>query len=153
MIRHAEHFRSVATAGCRRSRSYVPQTRVLAALAAILALTATGCGNHGRPALGQVHGHVTLDGKPLVHVGVIFTPIDAAGRDATGLTDENGEYVLKYIRDDMGAVVGKNRVKITKQLNHDPDSETVPVKYNRKTTLEREVKPGDNEIDFELTSK
>jgi hypothetical protein len=152
MFRYVQFFRTAAI-GCRESRFYVPQTPALAALAAIVALTAIGCGNSGRPALGQVHGRVTLDGKPLVRVGVIFTPIDVGGRDAVGLTDDNGEYVLKYIRDDMGCAVGRNRVKITKQLNRDPDSETVPLKYNRPTTLEREVKSGDNEFDFELTSK
>ena len=123
MFRYVQFFRTAAI-GCRESRFYVPQTPALAALAAIVALTAIGCGNSGRPALGQVHGRVTLDGKPLVRVGVIFTPIDVGGRDAVGLTDDNGEYVLKYIRDDMGCkLVGRNRVKITKQPNRDPDSE------------------------------
>jgi hypothetical protein len=93
-----------------------------------------------------------MDGKPLARVIVIFHPAVGA-REAMGVTTDKGEYFLRYIRDDLGTAVGTNSVRITKQQNNDPSSETVPAKYNRQTTLKREIKPGDNEINFELTSK
>ena len=56
----------------------------------------------------------------------------------------------------MGAVLGKHTVKIsTLDEENDPfgdqGSETVPEKYNKKTTLEATVTEGDNTIDFDLT--
>ena len=75
-------------------------------LAAMLALIPAGCGgSKDRPALGQVHGRVTLDGKPLAARRSRF---QAAGRRrprSMGMTDANGEYALKYIRDDLGAAL------------------------------------------------
>ena len=68
---------------------------------------------------------------------VIFEPTEVAGRQSMGVTDANGEYVLKYIRDELGAAVGKNTVRISKQRTRDPSSETLPLKYNQQTTLER----------------
>ena len=121
-------------------------------LTVLSAAALAGCGHGDRPKLGQVHGRVTLDKKPLARVMVIFHPAVGA-REATGVTTETGDYVLKYIRDEMGAAVGKNKVRVTKQRNNDPASETVPKKYNQNTTLACEVKPGDNEINFDLTTK
>jgi len=121
--------------------------------AAVLALIPTGCGGSAdRPPLGQVHGRVTLDGKPLAKVAVVFQPVDGPGRQSSAVTDANGDYVLKYIRDDLGATVGKNSVRISKQKGHDLETETVPLKYNQQTTLTVDVQPGENEIPFDLTS-
>ena len=126
-------------------------TLALAIFTVMLALVPAGCGgNAGRPALGRVHGRVTLDGQPLAHTVVIFQP-EAGGRGSSGVTNDNGEYVLTYIRNDLGATVGKNSVQITNQRTHDPKSETVPAKYNRNTTLFQEVKSGNNEINFDLS--
>lgn len=69
------------------------------------------------------------------------------------MTDDAGEYTLTYIRDEKGAAVGMNNVRISKMLSHDPKSEVIPANYNRAPDQKREVKSGDNQIDFELTSK
>ncbi len=95
---------------------------------------------------------MTLDGKPLAGAAVVFVPV-GGGRESGGITDANGEYFVKYLRDEAGATIGKNRVRITRQQSHDPGSEIVPAKYNRNTTLEREVTSGGNEIDFPLQSQ
>ena len=122
-------------------------------LAAMLTLVPAGCGGtKDRPALGQVHGRVTLDNKPLARVGIVFRP-EIGARESSGATDANGEYILKYIRDDLGGAVGKNSVRISKQQTPDPKSETLPLRYNQQTTLVADVKPGDNEINFDLTSE
>jgi hypothetical protein len=122
----------------------------IAVLAGLPVISLAGCGNNGR---APVHGRVALDGQPLAGAGITFRP-EGGGRESTAVTNDDGQYVLKYIRDEFGGTLGKNSVRITKQRSRDPSSEIVPDKYNRKTTLEREVKPGDNEIDFlDLTSK
>ena len=118
-------------------------------IAAILAVISAGCGSNDRPALGQVHGRVTLDGEPLAHAEVVFRP-ESGARDSSGATNADGEYRLKYIRDDLGAAVGKNSVRISTMRNYDPKTERVPEEYNKKTELVREVTSGDNKIDFDL---
>jgi hypothetical protein len=117
----------------------------------LLVLVSAGCGSKDRPALGQVHGRVTLDGKPLAHAGVVFQP-ESGVRESSGATNAKGEYILKYIRNDLGGAVGKNIVRISTMRNYDPDTEIVPENYNKNTTLTAEVKPGDNEINFDLVS-
>ena len=71
----------------------------------------------------------------------------------------DGEYTIPA---DKGAVVGKNLVRIsaygpTGKMFKEPSGEMVeergqliPVKYNKQSTLEREVKPGKNTFDFDL---
>ncbi len=110
-----------------------------------------GCGSPTRPALGTVHGRVTMDGKPLKEAGVAFRPLAKDGRESIGITDDNGEYMLIYLRDIQGAAVGMHQVRITTALNG--RAETVPACYNAKSELQKEVKRGDNEISFELKSK
>lgn len=119
-----------------------------------------GCGPGGPP-LGQVEGTVTLDGVPLPGAKVIFTPVDG-GRASMAVTDGRGYYQLEFAGGEKGAIVGKHKVSIStfeagelddtgKLVGHVP--ERVPAKYNRETTLEREVKRGRNVIDFELQSR
>jgi hypothetical protein len=57
-----------------------------------------------------------------------------------------------YKRGVVGAPVGENRVSISldTELAHHPDN--IPQVYNVQSELKREVKPGQNEFDFELKS-
>lgn len=131
---------------------------LLLMLSLTLSLLLTACGGapDDQPELGTVSGVVTMDGTPLPNANVRFYP--DAGRASAAKTDDSGTYELIYIRDEMGAVPGKHSVKIT-TLNEDEDpfgkqgSETVPEKYNKKTTLEATVEPGENTINFDLESK
>jgi hypothetical protein len=107
-----------------------------------------GCKGNQSP----VHGRVTLDGKPLARATVVFVPV-VRGKESRGVTNDNGEYILKYIREEQGGTVGKNRVQITKLRTHAESSDLVPAKYNRETTLSAEVTFGDNVFDFALSSK
>ncbi|MGO9109293.1 MAG: carboxypeptidase-like regulatory domain-containing protein [Thermoguttaceae bacterium] len=124
----------------------------VAALVCLTLLAITGCGGSGdRPTLGRVHGRVTMDGQPLARAGIGFQP-KARGRESYARTNANGEYELSYLREVKGAGIGENSVRVTTQRTNDPETETVPAKYNRQTTLHFEVKPGDNEANFDLTS-
>ncbi len=123
-------------------------------------LLLTGCGgrrDHDQPELGLVTGIVAMEGKPLPGVMVSFGP--TSGRSSNGITNKNGRYELEYLFKTKGAKVGSHVVSIT-TYHEDEDSpqslaakETIPAEYNLKTTLKADVKPGKNEINFELKSK
>jgi hypothetical protein len=130
--------------------------------AALLFITASliGCGESG-PEIATVSGHVTLDEKPLPRAQVLFVP--AQGRPSIAKTDANGDYVLGYVEDRMGAIPGKCRVEITTYTPAERNAEgemmpaakeLVPVQYNRDTTLELDVLPKTKNVaNFDLESK
>jgi len=125
-----------------------------------LILTAClGCGEK-LPPLGKVHGRVTLDGRPVPRADVCFIAGD--GGSSFAVTDADGRYTLSYpIRKgkNAGAMIGKHKVIINNVRPDDgslpPTTEKIipiPARYNSQTTLAVEVKPGENEIDFPLTT-
>lgn len=121
-----------------------------------LSFSLIGCGGGAEvPDLGTVSGTVTVDGNPMEGVIVTFQPV-AGGRSSMGSTDSNGYYTLSYTAEAQGALIGKHKVMVTSQSTSDaPDpsgveKDTIPPHYNTKTTLEKEVKAGDNTIDLEL---
>jgi hypothetical protein len=117
-------------------------------------LVCLGCGGGD---VGYVEGTVTMDGNPLPDALVTFQP--ESGRPSYGRTDGNGRYELIYTKDAKGAVPGKHTVTISTLQEGDPDAggksipEKVPAKYNTNTELTREVTPGSNKLDFELSSE
>jgi len=130
---------------------------LIPAVATLLALAfLTSCGNGDRPPLGTVHGTVTLDGNPLAKATVSFHPV-GGGRQSSDRTDKEGHYKLTYLRDLLGAKIGPHKVTIRTAGAEDTEAahekERVPAKYNEKTTLECEVKSGENTFDFTLESK
>jgi hypothetical protein len=131
----------------------------LAVLTALVGLVAApGCGGSGSTT-EKVHGKVTLDGAPLPDAGIEFQP--TSGRPSAARTDANGEYKLEYSASQSGAMKGQHTVRIstggerpdpaTGQMKKFP--EKVPAKYNVKSELKKEVKAGDNALDFDLQSK
>ena len=124
----------------------------------LLAMLATGCGSSDK--LGTVTGTVTLDGKPLPQASVTFSR--GQGRMSVGTTDEQGRYKLLYTVNQQGAEPGTHTVSITTQIyavSGEADlaavegrQELLSPRYNEKTELTAEVKPGRNTIDFDLTS-
>jgi len=123
-----------------------------ATLAMFLLAAAAGCGKSDRPPLGAVSGQVTLDGAALPNALVIFTP-DGPGRTSLGTTDGDGRYSLTYLRDIMGANLGRHYVRITTANEENAGRELLPEKYHAKSELSAEVVAGSNTIDFALESK
>jgi hypothetical protein len=107
---------------------------------------------------GYVTGTVTLDGNPLTKARVDFQP--PKGPPSCGITDNHGAYELMVNSREPGAKVGRHTVRITtiRAKSNDPHAkrdtspERIPIKYNTQSSLSREVGPGSNRIDFELTS-
>ncbi len=143
-------------------------TRYVATFAAMVVFFLAGCGGGSdQPDLGLVTGTVTLDGAPLTNTAIMFSPVD--GRPALGKTDAQGKYELTYIRDTKGCKVGKCKVEIgnlegeDEEVGADGEQTTdskpanskkprIPSKYNTKTELEANVKPGENTFNFDLKS-
>jgi hypothetical protein len=142
-------------------RARLPLTLVVMSL--LIALQ--GCGGGGVQ-FAPVSGKVTMDGKPLAKVSVVFIPLpkpgsDVAGDTAGGVTDENGQYTLKTsTRDGMrdGAQVGKHKVSISLTETRGEGDRSVtrqllPKKYNDYTELTADVSSGSNQKDFDLKSR
>jgi hypothetical protein len=125
-------------------------------LAAVL-LLAGGCG--GGPERHPVRGTVTLDGAPLPEARVTFVAEKEGGPWGAARTDAQGKYTIRA-GENQGLPVGNYKVRVStyQDGNPQPDPpipsvpERVPMEYNRRTTLTREVKPGENVFPLELES-
>lgn len=116
----------------------------------ILGTISAGCGSGDQPELGAVSGRVTLDGKPLGGVIIVFKP--EVGRSATGLTDADGKYSsLEYLYEVPGAKIGPNKVTFEYEIG--ATGPAIPAKYSGADGYGVDVKAGSNTINFELDSK
>jgi len=128
-----------------------PRGLALVVLASAMALAIAGCGRSDLPELGRVQGTVTLDGKPLPGAAVGFYPL-SGGRQALAIVDKDGKYDLTYVHGAAGAKTGPNEVTVF----WPDDSEAtaaIPEKYNKKSELQFDVKPGKNTFDIKMESK
>ena len=124
-----------------------------------------GC---GRAKMGQVFGKITFQGEPVTAGSITFAPQAPedqfeAGKSASGVPDDNGEFQLSTFRKDDGALVGPH---IVSYQAPGPPETVDPVVFAQR--LERykkygklkmptghvvEVKPGKNEITLELVTR
>ncbi len=117
---------------------------VVGALAVILT---SGC---SAPSLAPVHGRVTCHGQPVPQAGVIFSPVPRAetdreaGKAASGSTDADGRFVLTTYKSGDGALIGKHRASVILDNAH-------PSPCGQSKLVQVEVKPGDNEINIEMS--
>jgi hypothetical protein len=136
-------------------------------MALLLMIPLAGC-NRGVPT-ARVEGVVTLDGKPLADIRVLFQPDNKSGdagvTGSFGLTDAAGKFVLKLSdSQNEGAIVDFHTVTLSDKLSEDPkDSDAgglgkttksrIPIKYTNEPP-KFEVKAGKvNQANFELKSK
>jgi hypothetical protein len=123
-------------------------------------LAALGCSGSNRAA---VAGKVTFDGQPLKEGRIMFVPDQANPGPTAGAQIVNGNYSVPAAN---GVFIGKNVVQINavrktgKMIQSpfgpgliDEVAEFVPAKYNKKTEISCEIKPGNNHFDFDLTSR
>ncbi|QDU61363.1 hypothetical protein Pan216_22190 [Planctomycetes bacterium Pan216] len=118
-----------------------------------LCVLLVGCGG-GDGNFGVVRGVVTLDGEPVPNAEVVFVPKEG-GRFSKAKTNDAGEYVLIYSASKAGAIVGIHEVRVTTGVETPSGkivNETIPAKYNAEGFVEKEVQPGNNVIDVQLTS-
>jgi hypothetical protein len=149
--------------------------RFLSRVFLLATLAATpGCQREPTPQFAPVEGTVTMAGKPLANVIVVFWGDPESGANmplSSGCTDAAGHYRLHTDQGDDGAVVGRHRVCIVEggifrnsfqapngerptRLNpkESTTASQVPLNYayKDKTTLHAEVRPGEQVIDLEV---
>jgi hypothetical protein len=129
-------------------------------------LACTGC-NKGGLDRNAISGSVQLDGKALESGGILFSPIKGTAGPVTGGVIKNGRYELPRA---AGPVAGWYRVEIhatrkTGKMAPAPfrrpgkdemieeQEEAIAPRFNFESTLEVEVKPGENTSDFSVFSR
>jgi len=121
-------------------------------VAQLLLLTIlVGCGTSGVQ-VAPVSGRVTFDGQPLAAAELLFQP-DGNQRPSRGRTDAEGHYDLAYKRGQEGAIVGKHTVQITISREVNKNAPILAARFNTQSELRREVIPGPNEFDFDVTGE
>jgi len=129
-------------------------------------LVLSGCRKDPAPEFAPVEGVVRINGKPEVGVAVRFTPDPQKGNGfpafATGTTDNQGKYTLKFEfrdKEGVGAPVGWHRATlIDTKVGYTPQGKppkpsAVPYTYSNTSTspLVVEVKAGDlQKIDLDV---
>ncbi|MHC4399320.1 MAG: hypothetical protein ACYTG0_06550 [Planctomycetota bacterium] len=85
--------------------------RKLAGLGLMLAVVlAVGCGDSRTVPTAKVTGVVKLDGTPVDKADVVFYPTE--GRQASGMTNAQGEFTLSTFETGDGAVLGHHGVAV-----------------------------------------
>ena len=118
----------------------------------ITVLIILGCSRSQQPSLGLVSGTVRLDGQALANATVRFTPA-GPGRTSEGITDADGRYELRYLRDIPGANIDQHIVRITTASEANGGRELLPPRYHARSQLEARVVTGTNHHDFDLRSQ
>ena len=119
-------------------------------LVALVLLSGIGCGGGDQPELADVTGKVTLDGKPVVGVNVVFKP--DIGRPAAAMTDAEGDFTLQYLDGVSGCKVGQNSVSFDWPPSAEDSAVQIPAKYSTPGSYKIEVKSGSNVINLPLTT-
>lgn len=125
----------------------------------LLMLGVVGCSNGPRRA--AVSGSVHVDGKPLERGVINFLPAQGSQGPGAGVAITDGQYELSAA---SGPIVGPCRVEIRGFRKSgrkiapmgtpiDEEIQVVPAEFNDPSTLIREIKDGDNTIDFDLPGK
>lgn len=113
-----------------------------------------GCSGGGG---GTVSGEVTVDNVPLAEGRIEFTPPGPKGPLQTTITA--GKYTLRDVPEGTALVrifapkmIGK-KAMLPGSPPVEQYDETLPKRYNVESDLKREVKAGDNKIDFPIQGK
>ncbi len=128
-------------------------TEALCGIALIVAVVGCAARSANQPEIAPASGTVTMDGKPLGGVSVVFE--SDSGVLSFGNTDDQGRYTVSYIRSAKGAGLGRNVVRI-RTPTMGPSSplrkDKIPSIYNTASTLAVDVVKGRNVFDFALES-
>jgi hypothetical protein len=112
------------------------------------------------PKDAEVSGTVTVDGQLIESGAIRFDPVDGQTPTAGGLI-KDGRYSVRVPITTMKVSISAPKVVGKKKIYADqPNSpempitvEALPARYNEKTELRLEVKPGVNPKDWELQGK
>jgi hypothetical protein len=97
-------------------------------MALMVFLAANGCSGSG---LVDATGRLTYQGKPVPSTQVTFLPEDG-GRPSHGVTDDDGNFTLKYSRTLSGVARGKHTVFIKYDLSVEEELKKIPPKASKE---------------------
>jgi hypothetical protein len=111
------------------------------------------------PATATVNGEVTLDGKPVPKGHLQFTPVDGQGQTGGALIADGkftAQIPVAKMKVEIHApkVVGKRKAYDTPESPwEDEVAESLPAKYNVTSDITLDVKPGSQDVKYDLKSK
>lgn len=137
----------------------IPRLRIhLICVTCAVALVAAGC-DAVPEGMATVTGKVTVDGQTATEGAITFTPSDGMSQ-TTGGKIVDGRYEATAPIGLMRVLIRIPKVVGERKLYDTPDSpvqpimeESLPPKYNDQSELEIEVRPGETECNFDLSSK
>jgi hypothetical protein len=106
-------------------------TELLEALVVVFAITATGCGPSVKVPTAPVSGVVTVNGKPVEGLEVVFVP-EAKIRPGIGITDVSGRYEAKFLQAQWGVPLGPCVVRISLYRDDIRMNNLIPPPFNEK---------------------
>jgi len=113
-----------------------------------------GCGGDDRFATAQ--GTLTVDGKPIKGLEIVFEPQFSGGAPSIGFSDERGHYQAIFTADRPGIMIGKHIIRIS-GVQYGEGSTTVlakiPPEYGTQSTQEVEITRGTNTVDIDVKTK
>lgn len=124
----------------------------------VVLVVLTGCGG---PRPVPVHGKITRDGVPIPRATLIFSPVGAGSRPASGTADGDGRYAATTDRPGDGLMPGEYRVAVQPAVVPEVGAEgkkarpNVPPRYTDPGTsgLSLTIMPGDSARQFDVALK
>lgn len=126
----------------------------------VILLTASGCGGTG---LLQATGRLTHKGRPVPSTYVFFNPAEAGKRSSSGLTDDDGNFTLRFSRTEPGVLPGTHTIHLQYYVSAQEelgevkpkapsDLKKVIAKYNdpEKSPLKFEITKNGQFVDIQL---
>ena len=148
-------------------------TPILSVLCGLGLVALSGCGgvaakdeqHYRAQGVAQITGRVTLDGQPLPYAQIQFSSGKSLGSSfCYGVTDADGKYQMRINSQRTGSMPGDKIVRIWTTMRGDdfellmsdrsyPANETIPIEYNRESTLTVTVEPNKSQVhNFDLKS-
>jgi hypothetical protein len=113
----------------------------------VLLAAASGCSSK----LVRVEGRLTYKGQPVPSTRVKFLP-DDGGRPSHGLTDDDGNFTLKYSRTETGATRGPCTVVLKYEMSAEEELHEIPPKASRelKSIIAKYNDPAKSNLHYEI---
>ena len=112
-------------------------------------VAAAGCGDSH---FVKATGKVTFQGKPVPSTLVTFQPEDGS-RPSKGLTNDAGEFTLRYSRQQTGVTRGRHSVFLTYVVGNEEELGKSPPKASKelKAVIRKSGDPKTSPLHYEVT--
>ena len=136
---------------------FLCQRNIVVLLGLVVPAMLLGCSSSKRQ---SIEGTVTFKGEKVQKGSINFEPIKGTGGPPAGAPIEDGHFSIPK---EKGVFVGNFKVtieawkktgkKVRDVEGHlgEEEAQYIPAKYNKESTLTKEIKIGSNDLNFELT--